>query len=106
MFGNPNRYLCPSILATILTVPTCLLVTVPAIAQNENEQIGFSSTHTFDGGYFGDSIDVLSGNLTFITPIGPAYQVNRNLSYQLKLVYNSKVWEYLDTTGQAIESKL
>jgi len=94
-----------------LAVPLVLILlgilsSFPTLAQNENEEIGFSPTHTFDGGYFGDNIDILSGNLTFVTPIGPNYQVNRNLSYQLKLTYNFKVWEYLDTTGHSIQSKL
>ena len=84
---------------------TCLLST-PALAQNENETVGFSSTHIFDGGYAGENIDTLNGGLTFTVPIGPSYQVNKNLSYQLKLVYNSRVWEIIDGGGSAIKGKL
>jgi len=84
---------------------TCLLST-PALAQNENETVGFSSTHIFDGGYAGENIDTLNGNLNFTMPIGPKYQINSNLGYQLKLVYNSKVWEFMDTSRLASGTKL
>src|SRR2546425_7116408 len=86
-------------------VLTCLLST-RALAQNENERIGFSSTHVFDEGYLGDNIDLLNGNLSFTVPIGPKYQVNSRLDYQLQLVYNSKVWEYLDTSGSLSQTVL
>src|SRR2546426_1372476 len=86
-------------------VLTCLLST-RALAQNENETVGFSSTHIFDGGYAGENIDTLNGGLTLTIPIGPKYQVNRNLGYQLKMTYNSKVWEFVDTTHSASGTKL
>src|SRR5258706_13270153 len=79
---------------------TCLLST-PALAQNENETTGFSSTHIFDGGYAGENLDTLNGNLNLTIPIGPNYQVNKNLFYQLKLVYNSKIWDFTSTNGSS-----
>ena len=98
-----NRQLIPSLIALTLAG---VLGAFPAVAQNENETTGFSSTHVFDGGYFGENIDTLNGNLNLTIPIGPRYQVNQNLSYQLKLVYNSKIWEFLDTTRTAARTKI
>jgi hypothetical protein len=83
-----------------------LALPTPALAQNENEQVGFSSTHIFDGGYSGENIDTLNGNLTLTIPIGPTYQVNKNLSYQPKLNYNSKMWEFTDASGTAAGTRL
>jgi RHS repeat-associated protein len=84
----------------------CLGLSARALAQNENETTGFSSTHIFDGGYFGENIDTLNGNLTLTVPIGPKFQVNRALDYQLNLVYNSRVWQFEDTSSLAVRSSL
>ena len=35
----------------------------PALAQDENESAGFRSTHVFEAGNFGESIDTLNGGL-------------------------------------------
>ena len=93
MFPMRGRKLSTTLPAILTFLFTCVFVPT-ARAQNENETIGFSSTHVFDGGYFGENIDTLNGNLNLTIPIGPSYRVNRNLSYQLKLVYNSKVWQF------------
>lgn|GEM_PF-5283803 len=45
----------------------------------------------------GESIDILNGNLNFAIPIGPKFQVNKNLSCQLQLVHNSRIWEFHGT---------
>src|SRR5947208_1808054 len=65
-------------------------------AQNENETVGFQSNHMFQSGHFGEDIDVLNGGLHLTVPVGPKYQVNDRLGYQLTLSYNSKVWDYSD----------
>jgi len=65
----------------------------PTLAQNENETVGFQSQHLFDSGSFGEDIDILNGGLTLTTPIGPRYQVNQNLGYQLNLTYTSRIWD-------------
>lgn len=92
--------------STLVGLTLFLTFSVPAFAQNENETVGFSSTHVFDGGLFAESIDTLNGNLTLTIPIGPNYQVNKNLTYQLQLTYNSKVWEYMDRSGLNTKTKL
>jgi hypothetical protein len=71
-----------------LTLPAGLLW-----AQNENETVGFQSNHIYESGHFGENIDVLNGGLMLTIPIGPQYQVNTKLGYQLTLAYNSKVWD-------------
>src|SRR3989442_1404717 len=91
----PRPRVSAILLAWFCLFLTCALSS-PALAQNENETVGFSSTHIFDGGYAGENIDTLNGNLNFTMPIGPSYEVNRVLSYQLRLVYNSKIWEFFD----------
>jgi RHS repeat-associated protein len=65
----------------------------PAVAQNENETVGFQTNHAFESGLFGENIDILNGGLTLTVPIGPRYQVNQNLGYQLQLAYGSKIWD-------------
>src|SRR5262249_5562187 len=47
-----------------------------------------------------DSINTFNGNLSIALPIGPAYPVSTNLSYQLTLTYNSKVWNYEQLSGK------
>src|SRR6476469_4119751 len=41
-----------------------------------------------------DSVNLFNGNLMTSIPIGQRYSVGGSLSYQLNLVYNSKVWDY------------
>src|SRR5437867_2987123 len=75
----------------------CVTVSTGVLrAQNENETVGFQSNHAFDSGHFGENIDVLNGGLHLTVPIGPRYQVNDRLGYQIGLSYNSKVWDYSD----------
>ena len=62
-------------------------------AQNENETVGFRPNHAFEGGMFGESIDVLNGGLNLTTPIGQRYRLNPRLDYGLTLNYNSKIWD-------------
>jgi RHS repeat-associated protein len=74
----------------------------PAWAQNENETVGFKPSHVYESGAFGENIDVLGGNLNLAIPLGPRYQVNDRLGYQLTLAYNSKVWDYGDYNNSTI----
>jgi RHS repeat-associated protein len=83
----------------------CLVLTAgPLWAQNENETVGFQSNHAFESGHFGENIDVLNGGLNLSIPIGPNYQVNDRLSYQLILSYASKVWEYSDYSAANVDT--
>lgn len=71
----------------------CTWAVSSALAQNENESVGFQTNHLFESGQFGENIDVLNGGLTLTVPIGQSYQVSQNLGYQLTLSYTSKVWD-------------
>ena len=83
--------------ALYISVLLCLFFPISSDwAQNENETVGFQSNHMFTSGHFGEDIDVLNGGLHLTLPIGPRYQVNDRLGYQLNLSYNSKVWDYSD----------
>ena len=92
--------------ARLVLIICCLTMPVGALwAQNENETVGFQSNHVFESGHFGEDIDVLNGGLHLTIPIGPKYEVNDRLGYQLILSYNSKVWDYSDfKTSDPIES--
>lgn len=67
----------------------------PVHADSKNDVVGFSPNHVFEQVLAGENVDVLSGNLNLEIPIGANFQVAENLDYQLKLYYNSKVWEHL-----------
>lgn len=41
-----------------------------------------------------DAVNTFNGNLMVRLPIGQTYHVGSSLSYQLRLTYNSKVWDY------------
>jgi len=56
--------------------------------------VGFQSHHLFESGSFGENIDVLSGNLSLTIPIGPQFQVNDRLNFQLRLSSNLEMWNY------------
>jgi RHS repeat-associated protein len=64
----------------------------PVSAQNENETVGFQINHIFEGGQFGEDIDILNGGLNLTLPIGQRYQVNQSLGYGLTLNYSSKIY--------------
>ncbi|MBI3450206.1 MAG: hypothetical protein HY049_14980 [Acidobacteria bacterium] len=95
MLSLPRRLtqpLCPSI-----AVPALILAWACSTASavlNDNTVRGAATNHVFSSA-LGDSVDALSGQLTFQIPIGPAEVVSPSLSYQLSLNYSSKVWRYL-----------
>jgi len=60
---------------------------------NDNTVKGAATNHIFSSS-FGDSIDTLSGQLTFNLPIGPSFAVSESLHYQIQLFYTSKVLRY------------
>ena len=42
-----------------------------------------------------EAIDTASGALTLSVPLGQAYEVGPILRYQLRAVYNSRVWQHV-----------
>ena len=47
-----------------------------------------------------DHINVFNGNLVLAIPIGQRYPVGANFSYGLNLLYNSNVWDFVQTTDR------
>src|SRR2546422_4334367 len=87
----------PSFRPAVRLVLMVWCLTLPAgilWALNENETVGFQSNHIFEGGQFGENVDILNGGLNLSIPIGPQYQVSRYLGYQLQLSYGSKIWDH------------
>jgi hypothetical protein len=86
-----RRSLPPNPLRWALLVVLAAFSATAAFAQNENETAGFRTNHIFEGGHFGENLDLLNGGLTLTTPVGPRFQVNTSLSYGVQLNYSSKV---------------
>ena len=76
-----------------LAIVLAAFATTAVFAQNENETAGFRSNHIFEGGQFGENLDILNGGLTLTIPVGPGFQVNTAVGYGLRLNYSSKVWD-------------
>ena len=88
--NHPTRFFRPIVALLAL----CVFGARATVADIQNDQIGFSKNHVFESALGGEHIDVLSGNVTLTIPIGPRYQVNQRLGYQVMLYYNSKIWEH------------
>ena len=61
--------------------------------QAVNAERGFAAEKVFQFGDV-DHVNLLNGNVIVTLPIGLSYPVGGGFSYDLKLVYNSKVWDY------------
>lgn len=69
----------------------------PALADpHPNVQRGFAPDKAFAVGEI-DAVNVFNGNLNLSIPIGPSYPIRENFSYQLTLVNNSKLWDFIQT---------
>lgn len=74
--------------------------TLPGVAQEPGLSRGFSADKVFDFQSGLDTVNTFQGNLSLHLPIGPTYPVNGDLSYGLKIAYNSKVWDYETYAGK------
>ena len=84
-------------LVSVMSLALCVLATLaftPALAEFQNDEVGFSPNHIFEGGIGGESVDVMTGNVNIRIPIGPRYRLNDWFGYQLELYYNSKIWKH------------
>ena len=57
-----------------------LFVATPARSVSESAKLGFNPNHQYVQGLMGESLDVLSGNLTLEIPIGPSALPNPRCS--------------------------
>lgn len=60
---------------------------------NETLERGFSPQQVYQLNGL-DNVNLFNGNLNVTIPIGPSYPVGGGFSYQLKLVYNSQIWDF------------
>jgi hypothetical protein len=58
-------------------------------------ELGFKPERLYQFGEL-DSVNVFNGNLTINVPLGPRYAVGGSLGYEFRLVYNSKMWDFID----------
>ncbi len=84
----------PVVLALSWWVVATALPSGHAFAEFQNEQIGFSPNHVFDGVLQGENVDIMTGNVNLNIPLGPRYQLNDWFGYQVQLYYNSRVWKH------------
>lgn len=77
-----------------------VLAAAPLAAQpHPSHERGFDPAKVYQFGDL-DSVNLLNGNLAVSIPIGPDYPVGGTLSYRLTLVYNSKVWDFVEAYYQ------
>jgi YD repeat-containing protein len=85
---------------TIVAVALSFLVAGVAFAQKDaRAELGFKPEKLYQFNDL-DSVNLFNGNLALTVPIGPRYPVGGDLSYQLTLVYNSKVWDYEEIVAE------
>ena len=84
-------------LAAALLAAAFVAVVSSAQQQHQSLQKGFQSEKVYQFGEI-DSVNIFNGNLVVTVPIGPAFPLNGGLSYQLRLSYNSKVWDMVEGT--------
>ncbi|MGD2116675.1 MAG: hypothetical protein PVG07_16600, partial [Acidobacteriota bacterium] len=77
----------------LLAAPALILAPTPLPAQPPNHARGFEPRNTFELGDL-EHVNLFNGNLTLTIPIGPAFPVGPELSYQLLLTYTGNVWEW------------
>lgn len=79
-------------LAWVLIGGLGLGASVANAQQHPNLERGFRPEHLY---HFDDldSVNLFNGNLSIRIPLGGSYPVGGAVSYQLTLVYNSKVWD-------------
>lgn len=76
-----------------------LSIYVAAQDQHANQARGFNPNGVYSS-FDLDHINLFSGNLVVLIPIGQKYPVGGNLSYNLTLVYNSYLWSQREVCKQ------
>jgi len=46
-----------------------------------------------------DNVNLVNGNVSIVLPIGMSYAIDGDLSYQLTLSYNSKLWDHVSSSS-------
>ena len=79
-------------LLSTLWIVLALAVTAQKPASHE---LGFKPDRLYQFGEL-DSVNVFNGNMTINIPVGQRYTLGGSLGYEFRLVYNSKMWDYID----------
>jgi hypothetical protein len=80
-------------IALMLIVPALTLAFSASAQERPLHERGFAADKVYQVGEI-DSIDLATGALSLVIPIGPSYPAGGALSYQLKLVWSSHVWDF------------
>ncbi len=77
-----------------LIIASGVLLAASAFAQQQHPRFerGFNENRLYDLGDL-DQVNLFNGNLSIAIPIGQAYPLGGDRTFQLKLTYNSKVWD-------------
>lgn len=94
-----------SVVVALAVVWFGLLMPSPSLAHVADPTLerGFSPNQVYQFNDL-DSVNLFNGNLAVNIPIGPVYRVGGDLSYQLRLVYNSKIWDFEYDFACTVES--
>lgn len=87
-------FMAPVATAIGIVMTLAILSPSPLRAEFQNEQIGFSPNHVFEGVIQGENVDIMTGNVNLSIPLGPRYQLNDWFGYQITMYYNSRVWKH------------
>lgn len=87
----------------VIVLVGCLAAHSKAQSQHANQSRGFDANGVYSTRDV-DSVNLFNGNLVLTIPVGGTYPVGGGLSYSLKLVYNSSLWNHkeicpVQTTG-------
>jgi RHS repeat-associated protein len=77
----------------LIVVMSLLIVVAKSQQQHLNQARGFNANQVYDMHDL-DSINVFNGNLVLGIPLGGTFRTGGNLSYSLRLFYNSNLWSY------------
>ncbi|HWS71483.1 MAG TPA: hypothetical protein VN605_05185, partial [Thermoanaerobaculia bacterium] len=87
-------------LATLLLIAAASLqAQMPA-----NFERGFAPEKLYQFGDL-DHVNLFNGNLVITLPMGESYPIGAGSSFQLTLVYNSTIWEYMEVSPITQQSK-
>jgi RHS repeat-associated protein len=74
----------------------CLAASPTLYAQQPEETLpGINAHSTFDANGI-DNVDLFSGNLALVVPVGPELTLSPGFSWSLRAHYSSKIWTFMD----------
>lgn len=100
--GRAVVFACVAICPIILASPAMALGTPPFdfpdfVSERNLDPAGLGSPLRFSEG--GDAVNLFNGALSYSIPLGGTYPVGGFLSYQLRLVYSSNIWDFTVAGG-------